>query len=94
LRGFRRARIIFKAVIQIPYDESTWDPAWVNELRVETPGNPHSPHIKIYANEKDSETGEKVIFVRCKQTSLGGLKEYVDRVFEKLPEVLNHQQTE
>ena len=86
--------MILKVVFQLPYDESTWDPTWANELRVETPGNPHGPHIKIYANEKDSETGEKVIFVRCKQTSLEGLKKYVDAVFEKFPEILKHQQTD
>lgn len=80
--------MIFKAVFQIPYYEGTWDPIWANELRVETPGNPHGPYIKIYANEKDSETGEKVIFIRCKETSLEGLKKYADRVFEKLPEIL------
>lgn len=72
---------------QVP-DESTWDPIWANELREETFGNPHSPHIRIYANEKDSETGEKVILIRCKQTSLEGLKKYVDTVFEKLPGIL------
>ena len=80
--------MIFKVVFQIPYDESTSDPVWANELRAETPSNPHCPHIKIYADERDSETGGKVIVMRWKKTRLEGLKKYVDTVFENLPDIL------
>ncbi|MBM4305289.1 MAG: hypothetical protein FJ123_01005 [Deltaproteobacteria bacterium] len=51
-------------------------------------GNPHGPHIKIYANEKDADTGGRVTFIRCKHTNLDDLRRYVDRVMAKLPEIL------
>lgn len=80
--------MIFKVVFQIPFDQSKWDETWAKELRTEIPGDPHGPHIKMYANQKDVETGERVIFIRCKHTNLDDLKGYVDRVMAKLPEIL------
>ncbi len=80
--------MVIKVVFQIPFDENKWDEAWTKELRTESPGDPHGPHIKIYANQKDVETGEKVIFIRCKHTDLENLKQYVDKVMKKIPEVL------
>lgn len=80
--------MVFKVVFQIPFDQSKWDETWAKDLRTETPGDPHGPHIKIYANQKDAETGERVIFIRCKHTDLENLKQYVDKVMQKIPEVL------
>lgn len=80
--------MIFKAVFQIPCNENTWDEQWARELRTETPGDPHGPHIKIYANQKDVETGEKVIFIRCKHTNFEDLEKYIDKVMGKIKEIL------
>jgi len=80
--------MVFKVVFQIPFDEGKWDEEWAREMRVEMPGNPNGPHIKIYANEKDAETGENVTFIRCKHTNLEDLKKYVNKIMERLPEVL------
>lgn len=49
--------MVFKVVFQIPFDQIKWDETWANELRIETPGDPHGPQIKIYANEKDAGDG-------------------------------------
>ena len=80
--------MVIKVVFQIPFDENKWDEAWTKELRTESPSDPHGPHMKIYANQKDVETGEKVIFIRCKHTDLENLKQYVNRIMERIPEVL------
>jgi hypothetical protein len=50
--------MVFKVVFQIFFDQSKWEETWAKELRTETPGNPHDPHIKIYANPKDAEGRE------------------------------------
>lgn len=81
--------MVFKVVFQIPFDQSKWDGTWAKDLRTETPGDPHGPHIKIYANQKDVETGAKVAFIRCKHTDLENLKQYMNnKVMEKISEVL------
>ena len=78
----------FKVVFQIPFNQSKWDETWAKEMRTEIPGDPHGPHIKICANQKDAETGEKVLFIRCKHTNLEDLKQYGNKVIERLPEIL------
>jgi len=79
--------IMFKVVFQIPYDEDTWDEDWSQTLRVETPGDPHGPHIEIYPNQIDHETGQKVVFIRCKHNNLKDLKRFVAKVLKSLEEI-------
>jgi hypothetical protein len=73
-------------VFQIPHNEDTWDNNWADSLRIETKGNPHGPHIKIYPNQTVHETGEKVTFIRCKHTNLKDSKGFVEKVFHSLEE--------
>ena len=81
--------MVYKIVFQIPYDEDSWDDDWASDLKVEMPGNPHGPHIKISPNQKDHESGERCTFIRCKHDNLTELKRFVDKVFLKLPEMIN-----
>ncbi len=76
--------MVYKIVFQIPYDEDNWDDGWANDLKVEVPGNPHGPHIKIYPNQKDQESGERCTFIRCKHENIKDLKRFAKKVFAKI----------
>jgi len=84
--------MVLKVVFQIPFDQSKWGGTWAKDLRTETPGDPHGPHIKIYGNQKDAETGERMTFIRCKHKDLEILKQYVNKVMKKIPEVLSYKE--
>ena len=73
---------VFKAVIQVPYDEELADAALA--LRWQESGNPHGPHIKVYPDRRDPETDEPCIQIRCKHRSLEELRGLVERVLQAL----------
>lgn len=81
--------MVFKIVFHIPYDEDVWDPDLAADLRRETPGDPHGPHIKIAADVPDAETGERVAIIRCKHHSLGEVEALANLVRNALPDLVD-----
>ena len=80
--------MVFKIVFQVPYDEACWDEQLASNLRRVTPGDPHGPHIKIYVDERDPETGEPCARIRCKHHSLSEVERLAASVRAVLPALL------
>jgi len=83
--------LVFKIVFQVPYDDECWDQDVADELRLVTPGDPHGPHIKVYPNQRDPETGEPCAHIRCKHHSLDAVQGLAARVRERLPALLGQE---
>ena len=69
---------MYKAVLQVP-TEAVEDEALL-DLRWQETSDPHGPHIKVYRDKVDAETGESCVFIRCKHRSVEQLNELISRV--------------
>ena len=66
---------MYKIVLQVPESEGEV----LTEPWQET-SDPHGPHIKIYRDQRCSETGVPMTFVRCKHRTLEEVKTLMYRV--------------
>lgn len=82
-----------KTVFQIPYSDDA-EVVAAGLVWHENASNGHGPHIKVYANRKDAETGEPIIIIRCKHRSWGELRELSERVTDALEELYEGESTQ
>jgi len=69
---------MYKAVLQVP-TEAVDDEALL-ALRWQETEDPHGPHIKVYRDKVDAETGESCVFIRCKHRSIDQLNTLIAQV--------------
>ena len=74
---------IYKAVFQLPAD-SMWRAYLAEDLWWQEGDDPHGPHIKIYPDKHDAETGEPCVHVRCKHRSLDELLGLMEKVTQAI----------
>lgn len=76
---------VYKVVLQIPRDDR-----WAEdllELRWQETEDPHGPHIKVYTDGEDAETGQPMVMIRCKHHSLEQAWALAEVVREKVAEL-------